>query len=174
MEDWKDKEISLILPTFNEKNSIRKVIDNFSKLELFKEILVINNNAMEELVKKLIKQMRLKYLKRNKDMVLQYLEVFMNQGDLIVVCEPDDTFIEKDIYKLLSYSDSFDVVYGSRTMNDMIWDGANMGWFLRFGNWSVAKLLQILFNTCSLTDVGCTYRLVKRSSMLKILKNQRF
>ena len=29
-------------------------------------------------------------------------------------------------------------------MNDMIWDGANMGWFLRFGNWSVAKLLQIL------------------------------
>ena len=47
MEDWKDKEISLILPTFNEKNSIRKVIDNFSKLELFKEILVINNNAME-------------------------------------------------------------------------------------------------------------------------------
>ena len=45
MEDWKDKEISLILPTFNEKNSIRKVIDNFSKLDLFKEILVINNNA---------------------------------------------------------------------------------------------------------------------------------
>ena len=58
-------------------------------------------------------------------------------------------------------------------MNDMIWDGANMGWFLRFGNWSVAKLLQILFNTCSLTDVGCTYRLVKRSSMLKILKKSK-
>ena len=59
-------------------------------------------------------------------------------------------------------------------MNDMIWDGANMGWFLRFGNWSVAKLLQILFNTCSLTDVGCTYRLVKRRSMLKILKKSKW
>ena len=46
-----------------------------------------------------------------------------------MVCEPDDTFVEEDIYKLLAYSDSFDVVYGSRTMNDMIWDGANMGWF---------------------------------------------
>ena len=57
MEDWKDKEISLILPTFNEKNSIRKVIDNFSKLELFKEILVINTMQWRELVKKLIKQM---------------------------------------------------------------------------------------------------------------------
>ena len=81
--------------------------------------------------------------------------------------------LENDIYKLLAYSDSFDVVYGSRTMNDMIWDGANMGWFLRFGNWSVAKLMQILFNTCSFTDVGCTYRLVNRSSMLKILKKSK-
>ena len=54
-------------------------------------------------------------------------------------------------------------------MNDMIWDGANMGWFLRFGNWSVAKLLQIIFNTCSLTDVGCTYRILNRDAINKIL-----
>ena len=174
MEDWKDKEISLILPTFNEKNSIRKVIDNFSKLELFKEILVINNNAIEGTSEEINKTNAIEIFEKKQGYGSAILRGFYeSKGDLIVVCEPDDTFIEKDIYKLLAYSDSFDVVYGSRTMNDMIWDGANMGWFLRFGNWSVAKLLQILFNTCSLTDVGCTYRLVKRSSMLKILKKSK-
>ena len=99
--------------------------------------------------------------------------MYESKGDLVAICEPDDTFVENDIYKLLAYSDSFDVVYGSRTMNDMIWDGANMGWFLRFGNWSVAKLLQIIFNTCSLTDVGCTYRILNRDAIKKILNKSK-
>ena len=29
--------------------------------------------------------------------------------------------------------------------------------------------MQVLFNSCSLTDVGCTYRIVHREPMLKIL-----
>ena len=36
-----------------------------------------------------------------------------------------------------------------------------------------SKIVANPFNTCSLTDVGCTYRLVKRSSMLKILKKSK-
>jgi glycosyltransferase involved in cell wall biosynthesis len=42
---YKGKKISLILPTFNEKDSIKKVINEFEKLEIVDEILVINNNA---------------------------------------------------------------------------------------------------------------------------------
>ena len=37
-----------------------------------------------------------------------------------------------------------------------------MGWFLKWGNWAVAKFMEFAFNTPSLTDVGCTMRLVKR------------
>jgi glycosyltransferase involved in cell wall biosynthesis len=83
-------------------------------------------------------------------------------GDLLVVCEPDDTFLAHDIYKLLAYSEDVDIVYGSRTYKELIWSGANMGWFLRVGNWAVAKLLEVLFNTNTLTDVGCTYRLAHK------------
>src|SRR3954452_4110750 len=36
-----------------------------------------------------------------------------------------------------------------------------MGRFLRWGNWAVAKFIEALFNTSSLSDVGCTMRLVK-------------
>ena len=174
MEAWKSKKISLILPTYNELDSIKKVINKFSGLKIFFEIIVINNNASIGTSDEIAQTDAVEIHEKKQGYGSAILRGFYeSKGDLIVVCEPDDTFVEEDIYKLLAYSDSFDVVYGSRTMNDMIWDGANMGWFLRFGNWSVAKLLQILFNTCSLTDVGCTYRLVKRSSMLKILQKSK-
>ena len=174
MEAWKSKKISLILPTYNELDSIKKVINKFSGLKIFFEIIVINNNASIGTSDEIAQTDAVEIHEKKQGYGSAILRGFYeSKGDLIVVCEPDDTFVEEDIYKLLAYSDSFDVVYGSRTMNDMIWDGANMGWFLRFGNWSVAKLLQILFNTCSLTDVGCTFRLVKRSSMIKILKKSK-
>jgi hypothetical protein len=37
-----------------------------------------------------------------------------------------------------------------------------MGWLLRWGNWAVAKLVEILFNTSHLSDMGCSYRLFNR------------
>ena len=35
--------------------------------------------------------------------------------------------------KLLAYADDFDMVCGTRTTRELIWDQANMGWFLRLG-----------------------------------------
>ena len=57
---------------------------------------------------------------------------------------------------------------GSRTVSTFIWDGANMGWFLQLGNWTVAKLIEVLFNTTSLSDVGCTFRILNRDLVGKI------
>ncbi|MBV9580444.1 MAG: glycosyltransferase family 2 protein, partial [Chloroflexi bacterium] len=56
------------------------------------------------------------------------------------------------------------VVYGSRTARTFIWRGANMGLWLRW-NWCVAKLMEFLFNSTNLTDVGCTMRLVRRDAL---------
>jgi glycosyltransferase involved in cell wall biosynthesis len=84
------------------------------------------------------------------------------QEEYLVVCEPDGTFLARDIFKLLAYAEDFDIVYGSRTSQQLIWYGANMGFFLRWGNWAVAKYLEFAFNATSLTDVGCTMRLIRR------------
>ncbi len=86
-------------------------------------------------------------------------------GDYLIVSEPDGTFRGRDIVKLLSYADDFDVVYGSRTVKELIWQGANMGIFLKWGNYCVAKMMEFLFNTTSLTDVGCTMRCVNRKAL---------
>jgi hypothetical protein len=87
------------------------------------------------------------------------------EGELIVVAEPDGTFRGHDVLKLLAYADDFEVVYGSRTVKELIWKGANMGLFLKWGNYWVAKLMELLFNSTSLTDVGCTMRCIRRDAL---------
>ena len=86
-------------------------------------------------------------------------------ADLIVLSEPDGTFTGHDLIKLLAYSDDVPVVFGTRTSQNFIWSGANMGRFLKWGNWAVAKMTELLFNTTILTDMGCTYRLFHREAL---------
>ena len=84
--------------------------------------------------------------------------------------EPDGTFEPNDVIKFLAYSDNFDVVFGTRTTSIMIGKGANMGFFLKWGNYLVAKFIEIIFNTTYLSDVGCSYRLINRKAYNKIRK----
>ena len=91
-----------------------------------------------------------------------------SSGDLIILVESDNTFRPTDIYKFLAYAEDFDIVFGTRTSKSCIWAGSNMGPFLRYGNWAVAKLLEYLHNGPCLTDVGCTYKLLRREALQQI------
>ena len=90
------------------------------------------------------------------------------KGDIVILAEPDGTFIGRDILKLLAYADDFDMVCGTRTTRELVWDQANMGWFLRMGNWTVAKMMQFLYGGPSLSDCGCTLRLTHRAALDQI------
>ncbi len=84
-------------------------------------------------------------------------------GDLIVLSEPDGTFLPRDLVKLLAYSDDCDAVFGTRTTREMIWTGANMACSSsgKLDHWQAGRgALQHE----SLSDVGCTYRLITRET----------
>ena len=42
---WKGKSVSIIFPTFNEKDSIKAAIEDFFASGYVDEVIVINNNA---------------------------------------------------------------------------------------------------------------------------------
>ena len=42
---WRDKSISVVFPTYNEKDSIRAAILDYFATGLVDEIIVVNNNA---------------------------------------------------------------------------------------------------------------------------------
>jgi hypothetical protein len=72
------------------------------------------------------------------------------------------------VAKLLAYSDDVPVVFGTRTQREFVWEGANMGFFLKWGNWAVAKMMEFLYNTTLLTDVGCSMRLLHREAYERV------
>ncbi len=167
---WKGRSVSVVLMTYAEKNSIRDVINAFYATGVVDEVLVINNNAeagtAEEVAATPARQVceaRQGYGWATRRGLKEA------NGDLIVLAEPDGTFLARDIFKLLVYSDDCDVVFGTRTTRELIWEGANMGFFLKWGNWAAAKLIEVLFNTSHLSDVGCTYRLITRPTAQRLL-----
>jgi glycosyltransferase involved in cell wall biosynthesis len=159
---WQGQTVGVVLPTYREKASIREVIRGFEGLSVVDEIVVVNNNAEAGTSEEVAATAAREVLEPRQGYgAAMQRGISECRADLLCICEPDGTFDPSDLWKLLGYSRDFDFVYGSRTLRDFIWDGANMGRFLRWGNWSVAKLIEMLFNTPSLSDVGCTMRLVR-------------
>ena len=44
---WRNQKVSVIFPTYNEKASIKKCIEEFFATGVVDEIIVVNNNAAE-------------------------------------------------------------------------------------------------------------------------------
>ena len=163
---YNGRKVSVIFPTYNEKGSIRSAIDDFFHGGIADEIIVVNNNAAQGTSEQVAGTGAVEVFEPRQGYGAAIRRGFREAaGHYIIVSEPDGTFRGKDIIKLLAYADDFDVVYGSRTVKELIWHGANMGLFLKWGNYAVAKLMEFLFNTTSLTDVGCTMRCIKRDAL---------
>jgi glycosyltransferase involved in cell wall biosynthesis len=160
---WLGKTVSVALPTYNEKESIRRCIQGFFKTGVVDEVVVCNNNAAAGTSEEVAKTGAREVFESRQGYGWSCRKALAEtSGDLIVLAEPDGSFEPADVFKLLAYSYDFDVVLGSRTNTEFIWTGANMGWFMKWGNWAVGKYMEFLFNTTQLTDVGCTMRLVTR------------
>jgi glycosyltransferase involved in cell wall biosynthesis len=167
---WQGRRVSIVFPAYNEEEGISAAVGDFGGLDAVDEVVVVDNNSRDQTAPRaaaagarVIREPRQGYgnaLRRG---------LADATGDLLILAEPDGTFMGKDVLKLLSYSDDFDLVLGTRTTRELIWHGANMGWQLRWGNWLVAKLLQILFDGPSLSDCGCTLRLISRPAADQLL-----
>jgi hypothetical protein len=169
---WNGREVSVVLMTYAERDSIRGVIEGFYATGLVDEVLVVDNNAQAGTADEVRKTpARLVHEPRQGYGHATRRGLSEARGELIVVAEPDGTFLPADILKLLVYSDECDVVFGTRTTREMIWADANMDWFLRWGNWAVAKMIEVLLNTSHLSDVGCTYRVLRRPLAQHVVAN---
>ncbi|MCC6177235.1 MAG: glycosyltransferase family 2 protein [Chloroflexi bacterium] len=163
---WEGKRVVVVFPAYNEAANIGRAVREFRAVPVVDQVLVVDNNSRDgtgdlasEAGARVVHETRQGYgnaLRRG---------LHEADGDFVVLAEPDGTFVARDVVKLLAYADEFDMVMGTRTTRELIWDQANMGWFLRVGNVAVAKLLQVLFDGPSLSDCGCTLRLIRRGAL---------
>ena len=167
---WRGKTLAVVLPTYNERDSIAAVIAGFEELGVVDDIVVVNNNARDG-TSEVIATTSAREVHETRQGYGAAIKRGLREvdADLVCVCEPDGTFDPADLFKLLPFTQECDFVVGSRTVSNFIWEGANMGLFLQWGNWAVAKVIEVLFNTSYLSDVGCTFRVVSRSRVDDIL-----
>jgi glycosyltransferase involved in cell wall biosynthesis len=163
------KTISVVMPAYNEAEGIARAIADFRRLPEVDNVVVVDNASTDDTARiakeagaRVVYEAKKGYGNASKAALLAAAT------DYVVITESDGTFRARDLYKFLTYASEFDVVFGTRTSKTCIWSGANMGWFLRYGNWAVAKLLEYLHNGPCLTDVGCTYKLLRRESVRNI------
>jgi glycosyltransferase involved in cell wall biosynthesis len=166
---YKAKKVSVVIPTYNEAQTIRKVIDDFFATGFVDEVVVVDNNALGN-TKEEVTKTHARLVVETKQGYGHAIMKGLSEanGDLVVMVEADGTFEPADLHKFLLYSDDFPVVFGTRTSRAAIWSGAFMPFPVRFANWLWAKVIEVLYNGPVLTDVGCTFKLVNINILEKI------
>jgi glycosyltransferase involved in cell wall biosynthesis len=178
------QKISIIIPCFNEENTIEKIINkvleetlNFSYLNF--EIIVINDASTDATQKILEKyeNKKFKFLINKKNFGKGYsLKRGINEanGDIILFQDADLEYDPSDYKKLLKpiLDGNADVVFGSRFIGSG--EKRVLYFWHRIGN----LFLTILSNMCSnlnLTDMEIGYKVFRSNIIKKIsLQENRF
>ncbi len=165
---YRDRTVSLVIPAYNEEATIGAVVEEFKKAPQIDEILVVDNNCKDRTAE-IAREAGARVVQESKPGYGSALMRGMSEarGDVLVLTEADGSFAARDVDKLLVYLDDADMVMGTRTTRQMVEQGANMRFLLRWGNVFMAKYLQLLWMRPAeprFTDVGCTYRVLTRQT----------
>ena len=165
---YRDRTVSLVIPAYNEEATIAAVVEEFRAIPQIDEIVVVDNNFRDRTAERardagarVVSEARPGY---GMALMRGMAEA---EGQILVLTEADGSFAARDVEKLLVYLADADMVMGTRTTRQMVEQGANMRFLLRWGNVFMAKFLQVLWLRPSeprFTDVGCTFRALTRET----------
>ena len=110
---WQGENVSVVLMTYAEKDSIRAVVDDFLATGVVDEVIVVNNNAEIGTSEQVALTGAREVLEPRQGYGFATRRGLQEAtGDVVVIAEPDGTFSGQDIFKLLSYSRDVDAVFG--------------------------------------------------------------
>ena len=173
-------KMCVAIPSYNEEQSIGKVVTDYKNQKFVESVIVIDNNSSDNTVK-IAKQHGAMVVTKNENKgfshsyVLGLKESLKTDANIIVVTESDGTYSGGDISKLLPYLENCDMVSGSRQSQILTEKGNQNSRFLVWGNIFLAKLIQLKhfsqdhLAVVNLTDVGCVFMAIKRDALLKII-----
>jgi len=176
------KKLSVIMPVYNEEETINRAIKGVLKARLpniRKEIIVINDGSKDKSIEniKRVKDKRIKLISRkiNKGKGASIKEGLSRaSGDVIIIQDADMEYNPKEYLKLLEpiQNDLADVVYGSR------FTGSGPHRVLFFWHMLGNKFLTLLSNiltNLNLTDMETCYKMFTADVAKKLkLKEERF
>ena len=173
-------KVSIIIPCFNEKNTVEALLANVNQDNFFdKEIIIIDDFSTDG-TREILKKINDRYTKlilnesnSGKGYCIQR-GIKEANGDIILIQDADLEYSPTDYKKLIDpiTNGDADVVFGSRFV------GSQQTRVLYFWHTVGNKFLTILsnmFTNLNLTDMECCYKVFKKDVIYKIrLKENRF
>ncbi len=164
--------VKVIIPAFNEQNSVGKVIRDIPK-DLVEEVIVVNNASTDD-TEINAKREGATVLRESRQGYgfaclkgIEYVSSNLNEiPDIIVFIDADYSDYPEELAKLIKpiVTDNMDLVIGSRTLGNR--EKGAMTFPQIFGNWLATNLL-LLFYRVKFTDLG-PFRAIKYERLIAL------
>jgi glycosyltransferase involved in cell wall biosynthesis len=170
--------LSVVMPVYNEKNTVLKIIGKVLLLDIVKEIVVVDDGSTDgtaELLRSTPLDGRVKLLfhDRNMGKGAALRTAFGSvSGDIVAVQDADLEYDPREFLEMIRPIEDgvADVVYGSRLSGGRP-QRVYMFWH-KVGNGLITFLMNFLFNS-TLTDIETCYKMFRREVIapMKIRSN---
>jgi dolichol-phosphate mannosyltransferase len=174
------KRMAVGIIAYNEEGAIGQLVRDFVAQPDVVEVIVIDNNSIDATAERataagarVVQETQQGYGYACIRALRECAQV--PTADVAVLVEGDGTFAAEDLSKFSAYIGQADMVVGTRVVSTLIDDGSQMDYFFTWGNMAVGSLLRLRFwhpqflGAASLSDVGCTYRAIRKESLERIL-----
>ena len=161
--------LSVVIPVYNEEQTVRQLIDKVKAVKLRKEIIVVDDGSTDrtpQILKK-IKGIKTIFKKKNEGKGAAIRTALKQvKGDYVIIQDADLEYDPQDYFKLLKpiKEGKAEVVYGSRFTGER----RNMFFWHMVANKLLTLITNILYDS-TLSDMETCYKLIP-TNLLKQLK----
>lgn len=169
------RKVTVALTAYNDEDSIGDAVKDFLSHPLVERVIVVSNNSSDATFERAKAAGAITFNEEAPGYgrcVYRCLReaVAYKDTDYVVLCEGDLTFRAYDVEKLLAYAPHADIVNGTRIVEPLRHYVTQLSTFMYYGNLFVGKLLEAKhLGRSTITDVGTTYKLCRRDSLMKLL-----
>ena len=172
-------KLSIIIPCYNEKETIKKIINKIYKFSNIKnkEIIVVDDGSTDgtrQILNKLKSKIKKKILLKNNSGKGKAIRVGLKHisGQIVLIQDADLEYHPKDYKKLIKpiINKEFQVVYGSRVLSQKSRYSIKNGFYSVFRIFfnHILTLFSNIVNSQNLTDAHTCYKVFHKRILNKI------